>query len=496
MAARRITPQGRVAAAALAPGIAALSTELELPEAFPPEVAAELQAATAAGAPAMAARLTGAGDREDATALPLVTLDPLGSRDLDQAFAIELAADGTAILHYAIADVAAHVVAGGAIEAESLRRGETVYLPGRRLPLHPPELSEGLASLLPGEERLAVLWSLVIDAAGELQTDRTHVRRARVRSTAQLDYASAQAALDAGTPHAQIAALAELGPRLVAAATRRGAIELPEPEQGLLADDDGNWSLAWLPRLPLEDWNAQLSLATGRAAAALMLGATQGLLRTLPPARPEALAGMRAAATALGIAWPEGTPLPEFLAGLTGGSAAELAFTEQCRVLLRGAGYLVLTPGAPPAPDAATHAAVAAPYAHVTAPLRRLGDRFATEAALVAAAGTASLPDWVAHVLPDLPALLTAAGRRSGAADRGIVDLAEALVLAPRVGERFDVAVVEAGDDGSDVQLDDPPVRARCGGGGLTAGQRATVTLTVADPARRRVRFEAVPPSA
>lgn len=492
MSARRIEPHGSLAADALRDGLAALAAELDLPGTFSPDAIAELEGATPAGAAEMAASLVGGAERVDATHLPLVTLDPEGSRDLDQAFAIEPGDDQTTVLHYAIADVAAHVRAGGAVERASLERGETVYLPGRRIPLHPPELSEGVASLLPGQTRLAVLWTLRFDDAGNVVGEPS-VRRATVRSRAQLDYRGAQADLDAGRPDPQIAALAQLGPRLERAAVARGAIELPEPAQELIGSDDDGWRLAWVPRLPLEGWNAQLSLATGRAAAALMLRAGRGMLRTLPPAPPEAEAAMRAAARALGIAWAPEQSLPEVLAGLSGSTAGELAFFEQCRTALRGAGYLVLD-GAPVAEVASIHAAVAAPYAHVTAPLRRLGDRFATEAALAAARGV-EVPAWAGRVLPELPAILTAAGRRSGAVSRGVVDLAEAVVLEGRVGEQFEVAVVEVSDEGSEIQVDEPPVRARCTGVGLVAGQRARAELTVADPSRRRVRFAALPPA-
>lgn len=489
MAARRIEPHGALADHALRPGLQALAAELELPGAFPAEVAAEIAGASPLGVPSMVERLVGAEARVDATHLPLVTLDPPGSRDLDQAFAIEAHPDGTTVLNYAIADVAAHVIAGGAVEQASLARGETTYLPGHRIPLHPPELSEGVASLLPDADRLAVLWTITIDQGGHTAQAPT-VRRATVRSRAQLDYVSAQQALNAGRAHPQIAALAELGPQLQRAARERGAIELPEPAQELVGDEHRGWTLAWVPRQPLEGWNAQLSLATGRAAAALMLQARVGMLRTLPPAPPQATGAMRAAATALGLDWPAEEPLAHLLARLSGATASELAFFEQCRTLLRGAGYLVLG-GAEVDEHAALHAAVAAPYAHVTAPLRRLGDRFATEAALAAAAGV-SVPGWAAARLPELPAVLTAAGRRSGAVNRGIVDLAEAVVLEARVGEHFDVAVVEASDDGNEIQVDDPPVRARCDGEGLVAGARIRAELTVADPVRRRVRFRAL----
>ncbi len=478
---------GAVAAADLARGLAAIREELALPAAFPDAVLAEAGAGTAEGHPSAASWLVGATARIDRTDLPFVTLDPLGSRDLDQALHIEPGASGGFTLHYAIADVAAHVQPGGTIDHESRARGETVYLPGERVPLHPPALSEDAASLLPGVRRLAVLWTLSVDAAGELQS--ASVERAIVRSTAQLDYAGAQAALDAGSPHAQVAQLARLGPVLVGAARRRGAIELPEPSQELVKDagGSGDWQLAWLPRHPLEDWNAQLSLLTGRAAAAIMLRARSGLLRTLPPPPAGAEDLLRLAAQALGVDWPAAQTLPERLASLDAGRPEDLALIDRSRALLRGAGYLPLV-GQGSEAAASIHSAVAAPYAHVTAPLRRLADRFATEAVLAAESGV-ELPQWVAAALPELPDLMKASGRRSGSASRSVVDLAEAIVLAPRVGETFEACVVEVEGKGAEIRIVDPPVRGRADGAGLTAGTQAQVELTVADPVSRRVHF-------
>lgn len=482
---RIAAPSGAVATEALAGGIAAVRAELALPSGFPEDALSD--AANGCGAPTWLAP----GPRADRTDLPLVTLDPLGSRDLDQALHLTGEPGGAWTLRYAIADVAAHVEPGGAIDRESRTRGETVYLPGTRVPLHPPSLSEGAASLLPGEDRLAVLWTLEIDPQGELAD--VSVERATVRSTAQLDYATAQRALDAGDPHPQIARLAELGPLLLAAARRRGAIELPEPAQELVEADgtDGGWALEWLPRQPLEDWNAQLSLLTGRAAAQLMLDGGWGLLRTLPPPPPGAEEQLRLAAAALGVDWPADLALAERLATLDASNPADLALIDRSRALLRGAGYLPLVGGERPAPELAIHSAVAAPYAHVTAPLRRLGDRYATEAVLATVAG-APVPAWVAEALPQLPELLTASGRRSGAAARSVVDLAEAIVLGPRIGTRFEACVVEVLPNGAEVRIVDPPIRAKASGAGLQAGTRAVVELTEADTTARRVRFVAV----
>ena len=487
----RIALPGQVPGDELAAGLAAIRTELSLPGDFSVEAREEAEQASERGHPDAASWIAAGPERVDLERLPFVTLDPLGSRDLDQAFLIERDGPGHT-LRYAIADVAAHVRPGGAIESESLERGETVYLPGNRIPLHPEALSEGAASLLPGERRLAVVWTLSIDAEGEIA--RTDVGRATVRSTEQLSYDAAGAALGGGGAHPQLELLAELGPRLIAAARRRGAIELPEPAQELIVDAAGGWRLAWAPREPVEDWNAQLSLATGRAAAALMLRGGVGLLRTLPPAPAGAEDAIRLAARALGIEWPADGALNERLATLDPSDAAHLALLDRARSLLRGAGYLPL-PGAegrPPTADEAVHAAVAAPYAHVTAPLRRLGDRFATEAALAVAAGVA-VPDWVLTALPALPDRLKASARRAGGADRAVVDLAEALALSGRVGEVFDAAVVEVAGKTAEIRIEEPPIRGRADGAGLEAGRRAAVVLTVADPVARTVRFAAAP---
>jgi exoribonuclease R len=471
----------------LATGLLAIRAELKLPTSFAPEVEAAAVAARPAGGVLPPGTLVGADARADRTAIEFVTLDPLGSKDLDQAFAIEPDGDGHT-LHYAIADVAAHLIPGGPIDAESRRRGETLYLPDGRIPLHPFQLSEGAASLLPEVERLAVVWSLSIDAAGELVG--THVERATVRSRVQLDYRAAEEALAAGTAHPQLVALAQLGPLLQGAARRRGAIELPEPAQELVAGADGGWALSWVPRAPIEDWNAQLSLTTGRAAAALMLQGKAGLLRTLPPAPNDALPRLRVTAAALRVEWPADETLPDRLARLDPTQPADLALIDQSRILLRGAGYLPVD-GTEPAPAEALHAAVAAPYAHVTAPLRRLGDRFATECALANYAGEA-VPAWAREALPELPGLLVAGGRLGGSVGRAVLDLAEAIVLAPRLGQRFEAAIIEVGEKSSDVRLEAPPILARCDGRGLTAGTRATIELTAADPIKRTVRFNAI----
>jgi exoribonuclease R len=455
----------------------ALRRELDLPAEFPADAQREADEAAKAGPPA----------GPDRTDIPFVTIDPATSRDLDQAVCLARRGGGYRV-HYAIADVAAFARPGGALEAETWKRGQTVYLPDGKVPLHPQVLSEDVASLLPGAPRAAVVWTIDLDGDGA--TVGTHVERALVRSRAKLDYVGVQSDVDAGRAHESIALLPEVGKLLVARGLARGAISLPMPEQEV-EPDGGGWRLTLRAPVPVEEYNAQISLLTGMAAAKLMLDGGIGLLRTMPAPRPEAVVRLRLAATALGIAWPDGASPGTVIAGLDPAEPRAAAFVDQAAEMMRGAGY---TPFDGDPPEQPGHGAVAAPYAHVTAPLRRLADRYVTEACLALFAG-AEVPGWVREALPRLPDVMSATDRVAGAAERGAVDLTEAVLLAGRVGEEFDAAVVDVDGNrhkGGAVALDDPPVRARCEGDGLPLGERIRVRLVEADPVKRRVRFQTV----
>jgi exoribonuclease R len=220
-------------------------------------------------------------------------------------------------------------------------------------------------------------------------------------------------------------------------------------------------------------------------AAQMMLAGKVGLLRTMPPPPPGALVKLRAAATSLGIGWPEGASPGRVIALANPADPRGAAFLDQAAELMRGAGYTAFDGTVPEQPE---QAAVAAPYAHVTAPLRRLADRYATEACLALHAGT-ELPDWVREALPRLPETMSASDRRAGAASRGAIDLAEAVLLEGRVGEKFEAAVLDVEESRAVIAIDDPPVRARCEGSGFALGTRVPVALAVADPVTRRVLF-------
>lgn len=419
---------------------------------------------------------------DDATDIPLVTVDPTGSRDLDQAVHLARRDEGY-LVSYAIADVGSYVVPGGAVDAEAHRRGETLYFPDARVPLHPPELSEAAASLLPHQVRPAVLWQITL--AGDGSVSEVTVRRARVRSTAQLDYAGVQQAMDAGSLPEPIAVLREVGEARLSQGRSRHAINLDLPEQLVERDGVDGWRIALRAQSAVEIYNAEISLLTGMCAAQIMLRAGIGILRTVPPADPRTVDSMRRAARALGIAWPAGAAPGDVLARIDRTSPRHVAFLEHAVTLLRGAAY-TLFDGAPP--HQSLHAGIGAPYAHVTAPLRRLVDRYGSEVCLAWQAGQ-PVPHWVRAALPELPGQMRTADQRAHAVDRAVVDTTEAWLLRDRIGTDFDAIVIDSDEHAGTVVLDEPAVRGRCAGENLPVGERIRARLTVADVVTREVRF-------
>lgn len=458
-------------------GMQLLQQELELPTGFPPEVERLAEIA------ASEMRLPD----QDRTDIPLVTIDPPDAMDLDQALFVKRSGDGYRVF-YAIADVAAFVRPGDAIDLEANRRGETLYGADSKIPLHPKVLSEDAASLLPDVVRPALLWTIDLDAAGECVAVDVH--RARVRSRAKLDYTGVQEEINSGRASPMWSVLREIGELREIRERRRGGISLPLPEQEVRTDN-GEWTIEFRARHPIESWNEQISLLTGMAAAHLMVQAGTGLLRTLPQADPHAIARLHRTADALGIDWPQTLPYPDFIRSLDPCNPRDVAMATAGTSVLRGAGYLAFTGGA--VPEDSRHWALGAQYTHVTAPLRRLVDRYTGEACVALCAGL-PVPDWVVDALPGLPATMQESARRANRYGNAVLDLAEATALAPRVGQSFDGAIVEVNPKNprqGEVMLRDPAVLARVGSDSeLPLGAQVCVRLTRADPATRTIIFE------
>jgi ribonuclease R len=243
----------------------------DLPREFPPEVAA------AARRVPQTVPASAIGDRLDLRALPIVTIDGENARDFDDAVLVEPAAHGFR-LTVAVADVAHYVPAGSPLDLEARTRGTSVYFPDRVLPMLPEELSNGICSLRPNEDRLANAVILDLDARGRVTRARFHP--AIIRSAARLTYTEVRQLLVDRDPavEARLAALrepleraAQLAGLLTARRHARGAIDFDLPEAEVVLDLRGR---------PADIVRAERSIAH-RMIEEFMLAANEAVAREL-----------------------------------------------------------------------------------------------------------------------------------------------------------------------------------------------------------------------
>ena len=320
------------------------------------------------------------------------------------------------------------------------------------------------------------------------------VVRALVRSLEQLSYVQAQAEIDGDSPRETLALLAEVGPWREQRERDRGGVSLQIPEQEIVPDEpwpDGRppgssrsgvccRSRAGTRRSRCSPgWRRRTSCSTARSASCA------------PCRRPitGSLRRLRQTAKALGIAWPAELDYPEFVRSLDPYKPDEAAMLNACTTLFRGAGYQAFSGGVP---LAAEHAALAIDYAHVTAPLRRLVDRYAGEIC-VALCADQPVPDWVLRHAGRL-ARGDGEGRAAGQEVRAGDHRPGGGVPAPvdRVGETFTGTVVEVEPDHrrGTVVIDEPAVEAKVSGDDLPLGHEVRVRLASADLDAGAVFFE------
>nr|WP_182353337.1 RNB domain-containing ribonuclease [Flaviflexus huanghaiensis] len=438
--------------------------------------------------------------------IPFVTIDPPDAGDLDQALHLSRTKAGY-LVRYAISAVGLFIEPGSVLDREVHARGVTLYGPDGSVPLHPTELAAGVASLLEGEDRPAYLWHLYLDSAGGLL--ESSVELAQVRSRARLTYDQVQQAyegrgkLPRQVPTDLTDLLSQVGMLRIEREIARGGVSLDLPEQ-LIEATNGGFQLTYRGITDVDEWNAQISLLTGMAAARMMKEANIGILRTLPPAREKDYVRLRQVATALDLEWPHDVDYATFVRSLNSSDAGQAAFLNAAAGLFRGASYLALPPSKKAngddvepeqssqekqslddrSDDRSGHAAIASIYSHVTAPLRRLVDRYALETCRCICAGE-PIPEWVTNALPQLPKTMARANQRAATYERGAVDALESLILSGREGEIFDGVVIDTDSNGEPigiVMLREPAVEAKIHGEDLPVGKDIRVRLVNVGP--------------
>lgn len=164
----------------------AVMRNYDLPESFPEEIIHEAGKA--------ATRLTEHGKRLDLRNRFIFTVDPVTAKDFDDALSLERDSEGLRVLGVHIADVSHFVTPGSALDREAMERGNSVYLPDKVIPMLPEELSNGLCSLKPGQDRLTFSVFMTFDSAGRMV--RARCERSVIHSKLRLTYEQALAVIE------------------------------------------------------------------------------------------------------------------------------------------------------------------------------------------------------------------------------------------------------------------------------------------------------------
>jgi ribonuclease R len=363
----------------------ALLLDRELRRGFPRQLEQE-----AAEAARTAARHS--GERRDLTGLATFTVDPATARDFDDAVSAAPTEDGVQLWIH-IADVAAHIRPGSALEAEAYRRSTSTYVPGGVEPMLPHALSSDACSLTPGKKRLAVTAELELSHQGEVRSAQFY--RSRVRSDARLDY-DALDRIFAGTEGApdQVAeplALARQAAAALAARRPVAALEVESFEPEFSFKDGQVIGAHSVEQTEAHKLIEHLMIATNECVAELLeRKRVPTLYRVHEQPDPERIRRLFEQLAALDLPTP---PLPESIspqqAGELAGEASRLVAREAARrghgreaytslVLrsLRQAYYSDRNLG---------HAGLgSSAYTHFTSPIRRYPDLVAHRALLAA----------------------------------------------------------------------------------------------------------------
>jgi VacB/RNase II family 3'-5' exoribonuclease len=434
----------------------------------------------------------------DLRELPWASIDNDDSRDLDQLSVTTPAAGGAVTVLVAIADVDALVKAGSAIDAHARANTTSVYTAAEVFPMLPERLSTDLTSLGEGQERVAIVVSMTVDASGTVTA--SEITRALVVNHAKLAYDSVAAWLEntAAAP-AKVAAVPGLAEQLrtqdrVAQAMRglrhqHGALTLQTPEAravfegDVLADlraDEKNRA-----KELIEDFMIGANGVTARTLERMSFPSLRRVLRS--PERWERIVDLAAALGERLPATPSAPALDAFLTRRRQVEPTSFADLSLAVVKLLGRGeYVLQWPGH----VSEGHFGLAVKdYTHSTAPNRRFPDLIAQRLLKAALAG---LPvPYSADQLAEMAQHCTAQEDNAAKVERRVGKSAAALLLGPRIGEHFDGIVTGASEKGTWVRIFKPPVEGRLVRGfeGLDVGDRARVELTHTDVERGFIDF-------
>ncbi|KCZ87690.1 ribonuclease R [Hyphomonas jannaschiana VP2] len=382
-----------------------------------------------------------AAEREDLTAVQLITIDPHDARDHDDAVWAEELKDGWRVI-VAIADVAAYVTEGSALDKEALKRGNSTYFPDRVVPMLPFELSADECSLREGELRRCMAVEMVFDKSG---TKRSHrFIRGMMKSAAKLSYEEAQAAID-GKPGGKAGELLDsvLKPlwgayaALSKARDKRSPLDLDLPERRIVFDENGEiQGIIAKERLEAHRLIEEFMIQANVAAAESLEKANSPLVYRVHDVPTDAkIAAFAEFLQTIDIKWhigerPQTHKFNKLLEDIRGGVYDEMV----TQMVLRSQAQAIYSE------ENLGHFGLnLAKYAHFTSPIRRYADLIVHRALIRALKlGPDGLSDQSAARLEEIAEHITTTERRSMAAEREATDRYLAIFLADRVGAEFE----------------------------------------------------------
>ncbi len=421
-----------------------------------------------------------------------VSIDNDDSRDLDQLTVAEPAGDGATRVFVAVADVDALVEKGSAIDAHARTNTTSVYTAAEIFPMLPEKLSTDLTSLNEGEDRLAIVVEMTCEKDGELRA--SEVYRAAVKNKAKLAYDSVSVGLEGGEFPEKAQAVPGVIEQLrmqdaVAQALRgrreeEGALDLETIEPKAIFADDAIVDLAIQAKNRARELIEDFMIAANGATARFLAGRRIASLRRVVRS-PERWEKIVAVARGFGErlpAEPDSRALEAFL--LRRHRADPLRFPDLSLVIVKlmGAGeYIVERPGSSPV----GHFGLAVrDYTHSTAPNRRFPDLITQRLLKAALAGNPAAYD--AAELDRLASHCTDQEDDANKVERQVRKSAAALLLEPRIGQRFDAVVTGASEKGTWARIFRPPAEGKVvhGFDGLEVGDKLRVKLVSTDVER------------
>jgi exoribonuclease-2 len=458
---------------------------------FPPAAVAELAAIRGP------ASMPGPSPR-DLRARLWCSIDNDDSRDLDQLTVAETLPGGAVKVMVAVADVGALVRQASALDGHASQNTTSVYTAGGIFPMLPERLSTDLTSLGFGADRVAFVIEMTFDKDGAMRG--SDVYEALVRNRAKLAYNSVAAWLDGKGPMpAPIGAVPGLDENIrlqhrVADQLRglrhmRGALSL----QTLQARPvfDGDYLRDLLPdqsnvaKSLIEEMMVAANGVTARYLSAKKFPSVRRVVRT--PAKWDRIVELAAERGSTLPREADGKALEQFLLDAMKADPASFPDLSLCVVKLLGRGeYVIEFPGG----TVPGHFGLAvADYAHSTAPNRRFPDLMIQRLLKAALAG--ARPPYSNDELTALARHCTEQEDAAKKVERQVVKSAGAILLAPRIGEKFDSTVTGTSDTDTWVRIFHPPVEGKLvkGSGGLKVGDRVRVQLVFTDVERGYIDF-------